>query len=80
MADVSLEKLRSLADEAAAVDSPRVDIAPLLNAEVPVYLQLHALHGLISGALPSLSLDVGNVSFEAQPKDGGAMFSFTLKV
>lgn len=74
------DALAALCESAKAVDSPHVDLGPLLGLSTPCLVGVDDLHQvLLDHQAPGLSIhwDGGDVTVKRE--DGGAMATLTVK-
>jgi len=77
---ISSDTLGALLADARFLDSPHIDLGPALGLDLPLLVGVHDLHALVTGGAASLQLQFDGKTLTAQPKDGGAMFTFTMNI
>lgn len=77
--EVGRDKLQALIDAASEINSPHVDLAPILGVTTPVRVGVSDIgQALLTHDLPSFSVEIGDDdSIEVSHIDGGVLATWT---
>lgn len=76
---VTRNALSDAIDKLADLDSPHVDLGPLLGTDKPIRIGLDDLHELLQSGEPAFSLEYGDTSLTVCRQDGGMMATVEIK-
>jgi hypothetical protein len=76
---VTRNALSDAMDVEQEIDSPHVDLGPLLGADRPLRIGLDDLHELLQSGEPAFSLEYGDTSLTVRRQDGGMMATLEFK-
>lgn len=85
MSIIDAKKLQRLVDTAKELDSPHVNLGPLLGLQRPLLAEVDDLHKLVQSQYPSFELSYDNVFLTAQPTGAltapdGATFTIGVRI
>lgn len=75
---VARDALSAAIDTEQDIDSPHVDLGPLLGAGKPVRVGLEDLHELLLSGEPAFSIEYGDTTLTVRKQDGGMMTTLSL--
>jgi hypothetical protein len=70
---------QSLRDSVAALDSPHVDLGPLLGLDGPLRVGMSDVHDLLKSGEPAFTIEACDATLSVHRQDGGLMATLEVK-
>lgn len=74
MTELSKELVEKLIGDASQINSPHVNLGPVLGLPSPLLVKADGMYKLLEHESPTFSLSYDGATLTATPQDGGVMF------